>query len=98
MSCLKWVHKKCSGISGSLQAASATYVCERCASKDDPTAVVLANASLDIGNGVVLENVVKFCYLGDMINADGGADSAAGTRVQSAWKNSKNYHQYLRER
>ena len=25
-SCLKWVHKKCSGISGSLQAASLMYV------------------------------------------------------------------------
>src|SRR5260221_3919772 len=53
-SCLKWVHKNCSGISGSLQAASVTYVCKRCASKADPTAVVLANAGLDIGNGVVL--------------------------------------------
>ena len=52
-----------------------------CASKDDPTAVVLANAGLDIGNGVVLENVGKFCYLGDMINADGGADSAVVARV-----------------
>src|SRR5260221_614300 len=80
-SCLKWVHKKCSGISGSLQAASVTYVCKWCASKDDPTAVVLANAGLDIGNGVVLDNVGKFCYLGDMNIADGGADSAVVARV-----------------
>src|SRR5260221_386287 len=85
-SCLKWVHKKCSGISGSLQAASVMYVSKRCASKDDPIVVVLANAGLDIVNGVVLENVGKFCYLGDMINADGGDDSAVVARVQSAWK------------
>ena len=29
---------------------------------------------LDIGNGVSLEKVDKFCYLGDMLDADGGCD------------------------
>src|SRR5260221_7245479 len=46
-SCLNWVHKKYCGISGSLQAASVTYVCKWCASKDDPTAVVFATAGMD---------------------------------------------------
>ena len=32
---------------------------------------------LDIGNGVSLEKVDKFCYLGDMLDADRGCDSAA---------------------
>ena len=27
-------------------------------------------------NGLVLESVGKFCYLGNMLTADGGADSA----------------------
>ena len=31
---------------------------------------------LDIGNGVSLEKVDKFCYLGDTLDADGGCDSA----------------------
>ena len=31
---------------------------------------------LDIGNEVSLEKVVKFCYLVDMLDADGGCDSA----------------------
>jgi len=31
---------------------------------------------LDIGNGVSLEKVDKFCYLGDILDADGGCDSA----------------------
>ena len=31
---------------------------------------------LDIGNGVSLENEDKFCYLGDMLDAHGGCDSA----------------------
>ena len=38
------------------------------------------------GNGVLLEKVDKFCYLGDMLDADGGCDSAVATRVRSAWK------------
>ena len=38
---------------------------------------------LDIVNGVSLEKVDKFCYLGDMLDADGGCDSAVTARVKS---------------
>ena len=41
---------------------------------------------LDIENGDVLESVGKFCYLGDLLNADGGADSPVVARVRCAWK------------
>jgi len=41
---------------------------------------------LDVGNGVLLEKVDKFCYLVDMLDADGGCDSAVTARVRSAWK------------
>jgi len=34
---------------------------------------------LGIGNGVSLEKVDKFCYLGDMLDEDGGCDSAVTT-------------------
>ena len=37
---------------------------------------------LDIRNGDVLKSVGKFCYLGDMINADGRADTAVVARVR----------------
>ena len=37
--------------------------------------------SLDLGYGVHLENVGKFCYLGDMLNGDGGANSASMARA-----------------
>jgi len=46
---------------------------------------------LDIGNGVSLEKVVIFCYLGDMLDADGGCDSAVTVRVRSAWKKFREY-------
>ena len=47
---------------------------------------VAVSAGMDIGSGEVLEGIEKFCYLGDMISADGGADSAVVARVRSAWK------------
>ena len=44
---------------------------------------------LDIGNGEKIDN---FCYLGDMLDADGGCDSTVTARVRSAWKK---FHEYL---
>ena len=41
---------------------------------------------LNIGNGILLEKVDKFCYLGDMLDADGGCDSAVTVIVRNAWK------------
>jgi len=51
---------------------------------------------LDIGrpNGVLLEKVDKFCYLGDMLVADGGRDSAITARVASAGKKSVNIYPF----
>ena len=83
-SCRKWVHKRCSGVRGSLKAASEVFVCRKCVRGGQDVGAV--NEGLDIGNGVVLEKVGKFCYLGDMLNADGGADSAVVARVRCAWK------------
>ena len=36
---------------------------------------------IDIGNADTRENLGKFCYLGDMLNAEGGADSGGGGGV-----------------
>ena len=46
---------------------------------------------LDIGNGIA-GKVDKFCYLGDMLDADGGCDSAVTARARSVWKK---FHEYL---
>ena len=51
----------------------------------------LTPSFVDIGNGVSLEKVDKFCYLGDMLDADGGCDSAVTARVRSAWKQIREY-------
>jgi hypothetical protein len=66
-------------VKGSLEKVKTTFVCRRClgSMKDD-----LIEKSAIIGKGVELEKVRKFCYLGDMLDADGGVDSAV-TIIQS---------------
>ena len=39
----------------------------------------------ELDDGSKFECVDKFCYLGDMLSAGGGAEEAAKTRVRSAW-------------
>ncbi len=41
---------------------------------------------LDIGSGITLEKVSSFCYLGDVLDAGGGVDSAVTARVRCGWK------------
>ncbi|XP_065319059.1 uncharacterized protein LOC135927050 [Gordionus sp. m RMFG-2023] len=48
--------------------------------------MIVENGGLDIGNGLTLEKVDKFCYLGDMLIEDGGVDSAVVARIRQAWK------------
>ena len=48
--------------------------------------VLLICIHIHIDDEVSLEKVDKFCYLGDMLHADGGCDSAVTARVRPAWK------------
>ena len=40
---------------------------------------------IDLGSGVVLEQVKSFCYLGDVIGEGGGADDTSRNRVKCGW-------------
>ena len=82
-SCNCWVHKRCSGVTGSLTAArDRGFVCKIC---DGTGAEQDGIEDLELGSGEVFEGVRKFCYLGDMINGEGGSDSASIMRVRSGW-------------
>jgi len=95
-SCKKWIHKACSGVKGSLRNASQSFIC-KCCKVDRPITdgliINIIDMHLDIGNGVSLEKVDKFCYLGDMSDTDGGRDSAVtgSARVRSAWEKFREY-------
>jgi len=64
----KWVHRKCSGMKGSMYKVMKTFVCSCC-------------TSVDIGVNANLVLVDKFHYLGDMLSVDGDADAAVETRI-----------------
>ena len=73
---------------GSLVRAEDTFLCRTCERAGDEEDRNVEE-SLDLGNGVHLENVGKFCYLSDMLNERGGANSASLARAHCAWRKFK---------
>ena len=59
-SCQKWVHKKCSGIKGSMSKVAKSFICRGCLN----LVTSAGHTSVDIGASAKLELVDKFCYLG----------------------------------
>ena len=83
---------------GSLRNASQSFICRCCKVDRLITDGLNTDLHLDIGNGILLEKVDKLCYLGDMLDADGGCDSALTARVRSAWKKFRKYLPILTEK
>ena len=81
ISCQKWVHKKCSGIKGSMYKVMRSFICRACLNP----VISTGDTSVDIGVSANLEEVDKFCYLGDMLNVDGDADAAVESRIRIGW-------------
>jgi len=77
--CQKWVHKKCSGIKGSMLKVAKSFVCSGCLNP----VTSAGRTSVDIAASAKLELVDKFCYLGDMLSVDGDADAALEARIRN---------------
>ena len=78
------MHKRCSGVKFQLRMVAGIFrcsVCERTNSEDGRQ----LEDSLDLGNGECLERVGKFCYLGDVLNGNGGSISSTVARIRCAW-------------
>ena len=75
------VHKKCSGIKGSL-TSDLNLQCARCLGTARPVDGRLVKEVI-IGDEK-LEVVPEFCYLGDMLSAGGGCEFASITRCNCA--------------
>ena len=80
-SCQKRVHKKCSGIKGSMSKEMKSFICRGCL---NPVTSV-GRISVNIGASAQLELVDKFCYLGDMLSVFGDADAAMEARIRIGW-------------
>jgi len=76
----KWVHKKCSGIKGSMYKVMQSFICRGCSNP-----VIRGCSSVDIGASANQEVVEKFCYLGDMLSVDGDADAAVEAKIRIGW-------------
>ena len=81
-SCQFWVHKKCSGIRGRL-STDPEFICPRCQGRARPidgrpvTGIPVDNSLLDVES--------EFCYLGDVLSAEGGCLQAIIARCSAAW-------------
>ena len=84
-SCQKWVHKKCSGIKGSMSKVAKAFICRGCLNP----VTSAGRTSVDIGTRAKLELVDKFCYLGDRLSVDGDADAAVEARIRIGWNKFK---------
>ena len=82
--CEKWIHKRCSNTVGKL-ASNVDFQCPRCMGLVVTPNTEHHKASLMLETGVEFDCVDRFCYLGDMIGAGGGADLASTARVRCAW-------------
>ena len=82
LGCRKWVHKRCSGIKGSLRSC-VDFICKTCSTftgdtNPSPTSISIGSKEFEV--------VSEFCYLGDVIGQAGGCTDAVTARTGSAWK------------
>ena len=79
--CRKWCHKRCCGLRRITEQAALVFVCPRCTRGPVPrTEAPLAVEDEEVGL------VDHFCYLGDMLSCEGGAERAVTVRTAAAWK------------
>ena len=86
LECNKWVHKRCSGIKGSLLKQKDSFRCRKCLGQvQDDSYEIEKVKDVTVGADRI-EAVDRFCYLGDMIDGKGDADAAVTARIRSGWK------------
>ena len=82
--CKRWVHKRCSGVKGSLQRVEHNFVCRACLGRtSDNDNGLMTEVVLDGDN---LETVSEFCYLGDLVTREGGTEAAVTARISAGWR------------
>ena len=84
-SCQKWVHKKCSGIKGSMYKVMKSFICRGCSNPATNT----RHTGVNTGASSNWELVDKFCYLGDTLSVNGDADASVEARIQIGWNKFK---------
>ena len=80
-----WVHRRCSGVKGSLESAAMSLQCKKCKLSQQRPGDRGNDDSQDNQEmaGDTLKRVTNFCYLGDMLAMDGNVATATLARKQS---------------
>src|SRR3989441_7327005 len=78
----KWIHRRCGGVVGRL-AKVGDFKCRN--SSEGGAKEVNEVRQFVLEAGEELEDVDKFCYLGDVIGKGGCAEEASRARVRCAW-------------
>ena len=86
------MYNLCSGVKVSLRAVSATFECKKCRGDVPPAEVAAEGFKVD---GETYAAVDRFCYLGDMLNAQGGGEAAVTVRVRCAWQKFRELSSFL---
>ena len=71
----------CSGVRGDLSRVADGFRCRQC----DGTIQEVDLAEDIMVDGETYECVKSFCYLGDALDGDGGADLTASARITNGW-------------
>ena len=80
--CRLWCHKRCSGLAR--LGGNPNFLCSTCAGLGDRS-VEEESDDIHIG-GEVIEEVEEFCYLGDLLDREGGVEREVRIRVSAAWR------------
>ena len=81
--CGKWIHKRCSGLQNVSHARD--FVCASCIRRRDGRPAQTDDIVLGPMESDVVEEVESFCYLGSILDREGGVERAVRARVAAAW-------------
>ena len=94
--CSKWIHKKCSKISGKVEKNTG-FRCEMCL-KGETVGSTGEKMKVSLLDGIKVDYVDRFCNLGDMLGKDGGVEEATRARVKNAWRKLRELSMILTKR
>ena len=88
--CKKWVHNKVKEGKKDFREYTKkerdTLTCKKCRFIEKEGSGFMEGECMALNENQSLEAVEKFCYLGDLLSAGGGADTAITTRTSCGWK------------
>ena len=89
--CINWIHTRCGGVCGDLSLVADGFRCKQC----DGTIQDADLAGDLVVDGDTHECVKSFCYLGDTLDEDGGADLTDPAIIINGWMNCRELMPFL---